>query len=79
MLEIFRSYINITNTADNRLFKMYEFYDFMSNAEFESLSDNVIDRAKFKMVNENTYKEGLIKSVKYNLLTGRADIIILGE
>lgn len=79
MLEIFRSYINITNTADNRLFKKYEFYDFMSNAEFESLSDNVIDRAKFKMLNETTYREGLIKSVKYNLLTGRADIIILGE
>ena len=79
MLEIFRSYINITNTADNRLFKKYEFYDFMSNTEFESLSDNVIDRAKFKMLNETTYREGLIKSVKYNLLTGRADIIILGE
>ena len=51
----------------------------MSNTEFESLSDNVIDRAKFKMVNETTYREGLIKSVRYNMLTGRADIIILGE
>lgn len=71
--------IDITNTAANRLFRNYEFTENMSNAEFNSLSDNIVDRAQFKRSSQTTYREGLITSVSYNYETGKANIIILGQ
>jgi len=73
------SNINIDNTANNRIFKVYEFSEYMSRTEFNSLIDANIDKVKFKKINDKTYREGLIKSVFYNDLDGKAQIVILGE
>ncbi len=71
--------VNITNTATNRLFRNYEFTENMTNTQFNSLSDNIIDKARFKRTSQTTYREGLIKSVSYNYETGKAQIVILGQ
>jgi len=73
------SNINIDNTANNRLFRIYEFNEYMSRTKFNSLIDSNIDKVQFKKTNDSTYREGLIKSVFYNDLDGKAQIVILGE
>lgn len=71
--------IDITNTAKNRLFKNYQFNTFISETQFNSLIDNVVDKVRFKKENDVNYRTGLITSLKYNNLTGNAEITILGE
>lgn len=71
--------VNVTNTAENRLFRLYEFNETMTNDQFNGLSDNIIDKARFKRTSQTTYRTGLIKSVSYDYETGKAEIIILGE
>jgi hypothetical protein len=73
------SNINITNIAQNRLFKRYEFSTFISEATFNSLIDNVVDKIRFKKENDTAYRTGLITALKYNNLTGKAEITTLGE
>lgn len=73
------SNINISNIANNRLFRIYEFSEFMSRTKFNSLIDSNIDKVQFKKTNDSVYREGLIKSVFYNDLDGKAQITILGE
>ena len=73
------SNINITNIAQNRLFKRYEFSTFISEATFNSLIDNVVDKVRFKKDNDTAYRTGLITALKYNNLTGKAEITTLGE
>jgi hypothetical protein len=73
------SNINITNIAQNRLFKRYEFSTFISEATFNSLIDNVVDKVRFKKENDTSYRTGLITALKYNNLTGKAEITTLGE
>ena len=73
------SNINIDNTANNRIFRVYEFNEFMSRTKFNSLIDSNIDKVQFKKTNDSVYREGLIKSVFYNDLDGKAQIVILGE
>jgi hypothetical protein len=73
------SNINITNIAKNRLFKRYEFSTFISEATFNSLIDNVVDKVRFKKENDTAYRTGLITALKYNNLTGKAEITTLGE
>jgi hypothetical protein len=73
------SNINITNIAQNRLFKRYEFSSFISEATFNSLIDNVVDKVRFKKENDTAYRTGLITALKYNNLTGKAEITTLGE
>lgn len=73
------SNINITNIAQNRLFKRYEFSTFISEATFNSLIDNVVDKVRFKKENDTAYRTGLITALKYNNLTGKAEITTLGE
>lgn len=73
------SNINITNIAQNRLFKRYEFSTFISEVTFNSLIDNVVDKIRFKKENDTTYRTGLITALKYNNLTGKAEITTLGE
>ena len=75
----YSSSINISNTADNRLFRNYQFNEFMGRDEFNSLFDNISDKAKFKRKEDTVYKEGLIKSAIYNDFDGSAEITILGE
>lgn len=71
--------VNITNNALNRLFRKYEFEENLTRAQFDSLIDNVFDKARFKRPDETTYRQGLIKSIEYNQSTGKALITILGE
>jgi len=73
------SNINVTNVAQNRLFKRYEFSTFISEATFNSLIDNVVDKVRFKKENDTAYRTGLITALKYNNLTGKAEITTLGE
>ncbi len=73
------SNINITNIAQNRLFKRYEFSTFISEFTFNSLIDNVVDKIRFKKENDTAYRTGLITALKYNNLTGKAEITTLGE
>jgi hypothetical protein len=73
------SNINVTNIAKNRLFKKYEFSTFISQNTFNSLIDNVVDKVRFKKENDTSYRTGLITSLRYNNLTGKAEIITLGE
>ena len=51
----------------------------MSRTKFNSLIDSNIDKVQFKKTNDSVYREGLIKSVFYNDLDGKAQIVILGE
>ena len=51
----------------------------MTNDKFAELSDNLIDKAKFKTNKEQYYKVGLVKSINYNYNTGEAEVTILGE
>jgi hypothetical protein len=51
----------------------------MSRTKFNSLIDSNIDKVQFKKTNDSNYREGLIKSVFYNDLDGKAQIVILGE
>jgi hypothetical protein len=73
------SNINVSNIAQNRLFKRYEFSTFISEATFNSLIDNVVDKVRFKKENDTAYRTGLITALKYNNLTGKAEITTLGE
>jgi len=73
------SNINVTNIAQNRLFKRYEFSTFISEATFNSLIDSVVDKVRFKKENDTAYRTGLITALKYNNLTGKAEITTLGE
>jgi len=71
--------IDIKNIAKNRLFKKYEFTAFISEATFNSLIDNVVDKVRFKKDTDTAYRTGLITALKYNNLTGKAEITTLGE
>lgn len=73
------SNINISNNANNRIFKVYEFTENISRTQFNSLIDTNIDKVKFKKINDTNYREGLIKNIFYNELDGKAQITILGE
>lgn len=73
------SNINISNIANNRIFKVYEFTENISRTQFNSLIDTNIDKVKFKKTNDTNYREGLIKNIFYNELDGKAQITILGE
>ena len=71
--------VTITNTAKGRLFRKYEFSEYMTDAQFNNLSDAIIDKAEFKRASETTYRNGLIMSAQYDYETGNVDLIILGE
>jgi hypothetical protein len=71
--------VNVTNTSRNKLFMNYEFEESMTRLQFNSLVDNIFDKALLKIPNQTNYKEGIIKSVEYNQTTGKALITILGE
>jgi hypothetical protein len=73
------SSININNIAKNRIFKKYEFSAVMSQAQFNLLIDNIADKMQFKQYTDTTYRTGLITALKYNNLTGKAEITTLGE
>lgn len=71
--------INIENTSNNRLLMDYTFNESMSNAQFNSLIDTIVDKAKFKKNTDTNYREGVITNINYNYNTGEAEITILGE
>lgn len=71
--------VNVENTSLNRFFMNYEFEENMTRVQFNKLVDNIFDKAIFKVPNEPEYKQGLIKTVRYNQNTGKALITILGD
>lgn len=71
--------INIENTSTNRLLMDYTFNESMSNSEFDSLVDNIVDLARFKKNTDSVYREGIITNINYNYITGEAEITILGK
>lgn len=77
--DVFDYNVNIQNIALNRLFRNYTFDTIMTEAQFNALSDNVFDKCRFKKTNDTTYREGLIKNVQYNRLSGLANITVIGE
>jgi hypothetical protein len=73
------SNLNIENTSSNKLLKKYEFVASISNLFFDSLTDTIFDRIKFKKLEDVNYREGMITNVEYNYNTGEAEFTILGE
>jgi hypothetical protein len=71
--------VNIYNNTALKTFKTFTFNAIISNIQFNSLSDNILDMVKFKRESDTSYRYGLVKSVTYNYNTGEAEFTILGE
>ena len=78
-LQTFSPSINIKNTSTNRLFKRYEFIEYMKREEFDKLFDIISDKVEFKKQNDLVYRRGLIKTINYDEFNGKAEITLIGE
>ena len=78
-LQTFSARINIKNTSTNRLFKRYEFVEYMKREDFDKLFDIVSDKVEFKKQNDTVYRRGLIKTMNYDEFNGKAEITLIGE
>lgn len=78
-LQTFSPRINIKNTSTNRLFKKYEFIEYMKREDFNKLFDIISDKVEFKKQNDIVYRRGLIKTINYDDFNGKAEITLIGE
>lgn len=78
-MQTFSDRINIKNTSTNRLFKRYEFVEYMKREDFNKLFDIISDKVEFKKKDDIVYRRGLIKTMNYDEFNGKAEITLIGE
>lgn len=68
-----------TNTSQVKRFKKYEFTSYITQEQYNSFIDTLIDNIQFKTKEMNNYFVGIIMEIKYTKQSGQAQFTILGE